>query len=44
MKQVSVMEETMKSIREFRNKSVDQTEMLKEDQVGTTSLKQDLVF
>ena len=44
MKQVSIMEETMKSIEEFRDKSVEQTDMLREDHVSTTSLKQDLVF
>ena len=34
----------MKSIHEFRAKSVDQTHMLREDHVSTTALKQDLVF
>ena len=44
VQQIGIMDETMKSISEFREKSVDQTDMLSEDQASTNSLKQGLVF
>ena len=44
VQQIGIMDETMKSISEFREKSVDQTGMLSEDQASTNSLKQGLVF
>ena len=44
VQQIGIMDETMKSISEFRGKSVDQTDMLSEDLASTNSLKQGLVF
>ena len=39
MQQIAIMDETMRSISEFRDKSVDQTDMLREDQASTRALK-----